>query len=458
MKADRIGAIKMKIAVFRTVALLWICFAACAAYAQDLTLWYSKPAQKWSAEALPLGNGRMGGMVFGAPARDRIQFNEDSLWTGDENPSGDYKKMGAYQAFGDVFIDLPSHATAEQYRRELNIGEAVARTTYQSGGVKYQREYFCSHPDQVLVIRLTADKSGSYTGSVELADMHKATLAADANRMTAAGELSNGMKYESQLLAVNQGGSLKPAQGKIEFSGCDSLTLILAAGTDYVMDGGKNWHGEPPHARVSQQIQKASAQSYDALKTAHIKDFQSLFNRVQLNLGEAPADRRAMPTDERLKRAGTEGGDPGLENMLFQMGRYLVISCSRDALPANLQGLWNDSNTPPWSSDYHTNINIQMNYWPAEPANLSECHEPLLNLISSQRESWTKLTLAAKDLGKGFTPKRGWTVRTSHNITGGMGWQWNNPSNAWYCLHFWEHYAFTGDKDFLKKQAYPILK
>ena len=426
---------------------------------QDLTLWYDRPAKTWMTEALPIGNGRMGAMVFGGVAAERVQFNEDSLWTGGENPSGDYKTMGAYQAFGDVYVRLASDDASTNYRRDLSLGEAIARVAYQNGGVAYRREFFCSHPDQVLVARLTADKPGAYTGTVELADMHKAQVVAEAGRMAASGALDNGMKYESQVLVLNDGGSLRAAGDKIEFKGCNSLTVLLAAGTDYVMDARKNWHGDPPHERLARQLRAAAAKSYNELKSAHVKDFQSLFNRTALDVGAATAETKALPTDQRLKAYKAGGTDPGLEAAFFQYARYLLISCSRPGgLPANLQGLWNDKNDPPWHGDYHSNINIQMNYWPAEPANLAECHRPFLELVRSQLEPWRKATAAAADFNKDTARVRGWAVRTSHNITGGMGWKWNKPGNAWYCRHLWEHYAFGGDKDYLKNFAYPILK
>jgi alpha-L-fucosidase 2 len=434
--------------------------SATAADNQDsLVLWYSQPATIWMTEALPIGNGRMGGMIFGGITRERIQFNEDSLWTGDENPSGVYETMGAYQAFGDVNINLPLHDKATGYRRELDIREAVARVSYQNDGVTYLREYFCSHPDQVLVARLTADKSGAYTGSIELTDMHKAKVSSEANRLTASGSLNNGLRYEAQVLVLNEGGSLKADANGIEFKDCNALTVLLAAGTDYVEDYDKKWRGEHPHERLLKQIQTASTKSYEDLKSAHLKDYQHLFSHVELNLGQSPETQRVLPTDQRLKTYKNISGDPGLEQLFFQYARYLMISCSRPgALPANLQGLWNDKNNPPWSSDYHSNINVQMAYWPAEPANLGECHEPFLNLINSQREPWKKATAAAKEFQTDSRPTRGWTVRTSHNIFGGMGWKWNNPANAWYCQHLWEHYAFGGDKEYLKNLAYPILR
>ncbi len=426
---------------------------------EDLTLWYGEPAQDWMQEALPIGNGRLGAMVFGGIANERVQFNEDSLWTGDENPSGDYNTMGAYQAFGDLHLALPAHEGATGYRRELDIGEAMARVRYQVGGVSYEREYFCSYPDQVLVVRLTADQPRRYTGMVELADAHDGQVTAAADRLTASGSLDNGLQYEAQVLVQADGGSVEATERGVGFRECNALTLFLAAGTDYVMDEEADWRGTHPHDRLSRRLRAASAKPYQRLRAAHVNDYRSLFGRVQVDLGETPAARRALPTDQRLKAYGAEGDDTGLEALFFQFGRYLLISCSRPgSLPANLQGLWNHSNNPPWHSDYHTNINIQMNYWPAEPANLAECHEPLLELIRSQLDPWRAATQAADEFRAGARPIRGWTARTSHNVTGGMGWRWNKPGNAWYCQHLWEHYAFSGDKEYLSTFAYPILK
>ena len=435
--------------------------AAPAASAGNLTLWYDKPAagNRCMNEALPIGNGHLGGLILGAPAAERIVLNESSLWTGDENLSGSYDSMGSYQMLGDLHIELPAHQDATNYRRELNLADATARTAYQAGGVTYQREYFCSQPDDVLVVRLTADKPGSYTGSIVLADGHQAVTVAGKDLLTITGALANGMKYATQLRALPTGGTLTAADGRLEFKGCDSLTLILSARTDYVMDYARKWRGEAPSPRVAKAVSAATAKPYEALKAAHVKEFQSYLNRVALDLGATPADRLALPIDQRKVRHAEQGGDPDLEELMFQYGRYLLISCSRPGnLPANLQGLWNDNNQPPWHSDYHANINVQMNYWPAEPANLAECHEPLLDLVRSQLEPWRKATQAAKEFKTASGPSLGWTVRTSHGIHGDMGWQWDVTANAWYCQHFWWHYAFGGDKQYLRDFAYPILK
>jgi alpha-L-fucosidase 2 len=365
--------------------------------------------------------------------------------------------MGAYQNFGDVFISLDRASSntveASQYRRELDLSRAVHRVAYTSGEVQFSRETFCSHPAGVLVSRLTANKPGQYSGSITLKDAHDATAQAGDRRLRIAGALPNGLKYAAQLHVQNSGGRLRAEGDKLVFSDCDSLVLRLAADTNYVMDYGRNWRGDPPSGRVNVQIAAAVALSYDTLLSKHVADHQSLFSRVALDVGKTSPERTSLPLDERIKAYKTDPNDPGLEAMLFQFGRYLMIACSRPGtLPANLQGLWNNSNDPPWKSDYHTNINVQMNYWLVEPANLAECHEPLIELTKAMSEPSRKATRAS------FGNVRGFTYRTSHNIFGGLGWEWNIPGSAWYCQHVWEHYAFGGDKRYLRETAYPILK
>ena len=442
--------------------------------APSSVLWYAQPARSWMTEALPIGNGQLGGMFFGLTGTERIQFNANSLWTGNE------KDTGSYQAFGDIFIQL-DHADPTNYRRELDIDRAVQRVSYTSHGVNYLRTAFASHPAKVMVVHLSADKAGAYSGRLWLTDMHGAKITADGSRLTASGRLGrDGLDYESQVLVLNSGGRVRiettssPANGdnplagvpgadKIKlpatclvFEGCSSLTLVLAADTNYVPDRSKNWRGPAPHAAVTQRVDAAARQSVKELFDEHVADYQSLFNRFHLDLGTTAPDLAAKPTDERLIAYTKEKtSDPELEQLFVQYGRYLLISSSRGGLPANLQGLWNESNNPPWRCDYHSNINVQMNYWPAEPTNLSECHVPFLNYVDSQREVYRLRTREEKDYGPNT---RGWTVRTENGIFGGGSFKWNPPGSAWYALHFWEHYAFTQDKDYLAKTAYPILK
>jgi alpha-L-fucosidase 2 len=456
--------------------------AANAAAAPDLTLRYSQPAPDtaagWEKEALPIGNGRIGAMIFGQLARERLQFNDITLWTGDR------KAMGAYQPFGDVYINLPGHEQGTTaYARRLDLSRSVHTVTYTHNGVQFKREALASYPAQVIAVRLTASKRGQYNGSIELTDMHDAHISAQGNAITAIGALPNAMQYASQVQVLNEGGKLAVEGNKIVFSGSDAVTLILGAGTSYVNDASRRFQGEPPLPRVTAQVSAVPA--WTSLLAAHERDYTAQFGRVSVDFGSASAARRALTTDKRIEAYTAEGQDPELEAQFFQYGRYLLISSSRGSLPANLQGLWNNSLTPPWNSDYHTNINIQMNYWPAEPANLSEHAKPFLDFVQGMAPVYRQLVAdtAAKAIAhpesvqmsqpdlsgeavqreESFVsaqgkPVRGWTVRTESNPFGAMGYVWNKTGNAWYMQHFWEHYAYTQDKTYLRTVAYPLMQ
>ncbi len=413
-------------------------------------------------EALPIGNGPMGAMLFGGTESERIQFNVDSLWEGDENDTG------SYQAMGDVLLDL-GHLDATDYRRELDIKNAVQRTSYMHQGIRYQRTAIASHPSGVILVRLTADKPGGYTGKIRLTDMHKAVIASEGNNnLRASGKLQNGLEYESQLYVIPDGGELKvsesvstPGDGKnlpskhLAFNACDGLTLILCAGTNYTPNPSLNWRGKHPHELITNRIHAAARKNFDELLREHVADYQKLFDRFQIELGTTAPEQGDLPTIERLRAySKAQSVDPDLEELFVQYGRYLLIASSRPGdLPANLQGNWNDSNSPPWRSDYHSNINIQMNYWLAEPTNLAELHRPLLDYVISQKSIAAQRT--RKQFGNGI---RGWTVQTENGIHGGGSWRWNPPGSAWYAQHFWEHYAFTQDRKYLAEIAYPVLK
>lgn len=457
----------LKSSNFNFPALLAIFFVltfapvACArASPGPLTLWYEQPASVTMNEALPIGNGRMAGLILGGTLNEQIIFDEGSLWTGDKNVSGDYRTMGSYQKFGEVNINLPGHDLAVDYRRDLDLSSATAHVSYRLGTTTYTREYFASHPAQVLVAHLTASRPAAYTGSIELQDSHNEKTSISGHRVTFSGALSNGISYEAQMQVIVDGGQVSTTGDTLTFSHCNSITLILGTGTSYVMDYARNYHGDLPHARVTQQVDRASAESYSQLKHDHVADYRSLFDRVHLDLGATSADRLALPTDAR-KILAENGGDPQLEQLLYQYGRYLMIACTRPGgLPSNLQGTWNDSNNPPWDSDYHTDLNIEMDYWPVEVANLSECALPLFDLVDSQIPSWRTATQADPEykLASGERPTVGFDMRASFNITGGMGWLWIKTTDAWIMQSYWEHYAFTGDKEFLRTRAYPLLK
>ncbi len=419
-------------------------------------LWYDKPATNWETEALPIGNGRLGAMIFGGVEREQIQFNESSLWIGDENDTG------AYQAFGDVFVEFggQTNAATTNYRRELDLGRAMHTVTYTRGGVNFRREYFASHPANVMVFRFTADKPGAYSGSVLLTDMHQGKVVADGNRLTSSGSLAGykfddkgpnysiALDYESQVLILNDGGSVKAADGRITFDGVNSLTIFINAGTDYVNQRSRSWRGEPPHARISAQLKQAAGTSFQKLLAAHEADYQKLFDRVMLKLGDSASQ---LPTDLRLMKYSEGARALDLETLVFQYGRYLMISSSRDTLPANLQGLWNNSIRPAWRSDYHTDVNVQMNYWMADQANLGECFQPYaawLNSIREVRHAETKQVFKT----------RGWTMHAENGVFGGSTWEWVESGSAWCMQNIWDHYAFTGDKEYLRTLAYPMMK
>lgn len=422
---------------------------------KSLTVWDDKPAKTWMTEAYPIGNGRIGGMVFGGLAQEHIQFNEISLWTGDEN------ETGAYQAFGDLYIDFKGKDSTQKipanYRRQLDISKAVQQISYTDAGVTYQREYFCSFPGKVMVLHFTADKKSAYSATIKLKDSHNTVTTANGTTLQITGKLDNGLAYDGEVTIKTEGGSTHTEpDGKggsqLVISKADGFTILLAAATDYSNQRDQHWRGESPGIKVKQALAATLGKTEAQLLTTHLQDYQALFGRVAIDLGNTPAEQAALPTYKRLTAYKTKG-DPQLEALLYQYGRYLLISSSRKGgLPANLQGLWNESNNPPWRSDYHSNINIQMNYWLSEPTNLSECHFPYLDYINSMRE------VKKESTRKEYPGVRGWTVKTENNIYGGSSFLWNTPGSAWYMQGIWEHYAFTQDKAYLKSFGYPILK
>jgi alpha-L-fucosidase 2 len=409
----------------------------------DLKLWYTQPASKW-LEALPIGNGSLGGMIFGGVEQEHIQINEESLITGTT------QTVGFYQPFGDVYLDFPG-LKAVNYTRELDLNEGIHQVNFSSDGVNYQRECFASYPDKVVVLHLTASKKSMISVKIRLTDAHQAAISVSGNKVTASGKLAeNQMEYESQLLVQNKGGKLISDATGIEVQEATEVTVFLVAGTSFLNDHRKDFKGDHPHAALTKRLADASAKTFQQVRKNHVADYQELFGRVSLNLGTSPK----LQTIDWLNAHKKGAKDPALEALLFQYGRYLLISSSRPgSLPANLQGIWNNEYKPAWYSQYTTNINVEMNYWPAEPTALPECHLPLFdwieNLAAVQKKSTdTKLQT-----------KRGWISYSTNNIMGGPStWGIHRPGSAWLSQHFWEHYAFTGDKQFLKSRAYPMLK
>ena len=444
-------------------------------------LCYDRPAKDWQSECLPIGNGRLGGMIYGGVAQERIQFNEDTVWIGDETDTG------AYQAFGDLLIDFaPGAGAVENYRRALDIQKSLHTATYKTEGVTFRREYFASHPANVLVLRFTADKKGAYSGSISLKDAHGGPVVVEGNKLMFSGTLSGTIRkqepnyairlqYEAQVLVLHKGGSLRAAEGQLTFKDCDELLIFLDGGTDYLNQRERGWKQAHPHERINERLAKASGSSYETLLEEHIGDYQALFNRVTLDLGGSTQASVARTTDQRLddyrggkmpkvKRLAEGSGmgsqplnlkgnpDPRLEALIFQFARYLMISCSRPGdLPANLQGLWNDKNQPSWRCDYHTDVNIEMNYWFVDHANLSECFTPLSEWL------WSVVPVRREATRKAFNA-RGWAHRAENGIFGGSTFKWYLGDAAWVMQNLWDHYAFTQDKAYLESRAYPLLK
>ena len=479
------------------------------------TLWYRQPAQKWT-DALPVGNGRMGAMAFGRVFDERIQFNEDTLWKGHPH---DYVRAGAhdhlaeirqllfdgntkeaenlarktflsdpvrqkaYQPFGDLHLCFPEQGNASEYRRELDLDSAIVRTTYRLADVQFERDVFASHPDHAIVVRITADHpaSVSFTLTMDSPQTNSRTASITSDTLALTGQVEeDGLRFESRVRAVCDGGSVTTNGNAIVISKANSATLFLAAATSFkdFQDISGN-----PTKRCARDLAAVSAKKYEAVLAAHEADYRSLFRRARLELGgsgtgvppvrfseghattnethrrDARATKRAdLPTDERLdavKKFGLDG-DPGFAALYFQYGRYLLISSSRPGgQPANLQGLWNEELHPPWECKWTLNINCEMNYWPAELCNLGECAEPLFDMIDD-------LVISGGRTAKEQYGSRGWVVHHNTDL-----WRGTAPINnidgvwptggAWLCHRLWEHYLFAGDKKFLAR-AYPAMR
>jgi alpha-L-fucosidase 2 len=462
-----------------------------------MKLWYRQPAREWT-EALPVGNGRLGAMIFGGTEHERLQFNEDTLWTGEPH---EYQHEGAikylpivrkllfegkqqeaeklamehmmsvplrqekYQPFGDLLLDFPGHDQASDYRRELDIDSGISTVRYRVGDATFTREVFCSFPDQVIVVRLSCDKPGQLTFSAKLDSPHPDVRTLVVDRvLVLRGQLQpytdprtketrpSVLKFEARLACRTRGGSVNLTPDALQVKAADSVMLVLAAATSF--KNYKDVTGDP--AQICQKtLEAVSGKKYETLRKAHVADHHRLFRRVALKLGTTAAAQQ--PTDERIKNFSKQN-DPQLVELYFQFGRYLLIASSRPgSQPANLQGIWNDKLDPPWDSKWTTNINTEMNYWPAEVTNLSECHEPLFGLLDDVAKSGAKTA-------KVHYGCRGWVLH--HNTDLWRGTAPINASNhgiwvtggAWLCRDLWEHYIFTGDKEFLRKRAYPLMK
>jgi alpha-L-fucosidase 2 len=457
---------------------------------QRLVLWYEKPASQW-VEALPIGNGRLGAMVFGGAASERLQLNEDTLYAGgpyDPNNhealqvlpearrlifNGRYKeandlieaKMMArpisqmpFETVGDLDLEFSGHSEVKDYRRELDLETAIAKISYSLGGVQFTREVFVSPVDQVIAVHLTCDRPNQINFVANLATPQKAnittvgpdTLVMRGENGEASG-IQGALKFQARVRVLAHGGETTIEKDRLLVANADSATLLIAAATSY--KSYRDTSGDP-ESLTKAYLNGACKKPFKKLRADHIREHQRLFNRVTIDLGITEA--ASLPTDQRPAKF-LEGADPHLATLYFQYGRYLLISSSRSGTqPANLQGLWNDSMTPPWGSKYTININAEMNYWPAETTNLPECHEPLLRMVTELVENGSRT--AQIQYGA-----RGWVCHHNTDLwrqtapIDGPLWGFWPTGGAWLCTHLWNHYEFTGDKQFLA-HAYPVMK
>ena len=457
---------------------------------EPLSLWYRQPATKWE-EALPVGNGRIGAMVFGRVNNERLQLNEDTLWAGGPydpvNPQalaalpevrrlvfdGKYSDAGKlinakvisrpsgqmpYQTAGDLILTFPDSASVENYRRDLNLDTAVTTVEYSAGGTRFTRQVFASPVDQVIVVHLTADKKGSISFSAGFKTPQKAIIeAGSGNTLLMRGTnatvqgIKGAMKFQVRARVLADGGTVAATSDSIAVTNANSATILIAAATSY-----KNYQdvSGDPEAIVKAQISAAAKKKFNKLLAAHTREHQRLFRRVALDLGAS--DAMQLPTNERIKNF-RNGQDPQFATLYFQYGRYLLISSSRPgSQPANLQGLWNESMNPPWQSKYTININTEMNYWPAEECNLGECVEPLIAMVKDLSQTGAR---TAKEM----YGARGWVAHHNTDL-----WRATGPidfadsgmwpsGGAWLCDHLWDRYQFSGDKKYLK-EVYPVMR
>lgn len=475
----------------------------------SITLWYDEPAAAFT-QALPLGNGRLGFMVFGGTDHERIVLNEESMWSGsafdDDRPDahealpeirtlllagqnveaealvnktftcqgagsgsgrGANVPFGCYQVLGNLglaFSDTSGPVT--EYRRSLDLATAIAAVEYRRGKVRYTRECFVSAPDQVGVIRLAADEPGacSFVVSMDRPERFVRT-AVGANELLMTGALSNGqngegVRYAARIRVIPVGGNIAAVSNTLEVRNADSVLILFDAETDYAGLVPRDRRVHDPVATTLAVLEAAAGKSLEQLRKAHVGEHQGFFNRVSLQLtgaGPAAAESAGQATNKRLDAVQAGGDDPALAALYFNYGRYLLIASSRPGtLPANLQGIWAEEIQTPWNGDWHLDINVQMNYWPAEVCGLGDCHAPLFKLIESMQEPGRKTARAYYDAA-------GWVAHVITNPWGftapgeNASWGATVSGSAWLCEHLWDHYAFTGDRDFLQ-WAYPIMK
>lgn len=440
---------------------------------------YPNPVRIWESEPYPIGNGRIAASVFHGSGRDRYALNEVSFWSGGLNagtinekgdksfnrehgPEATDDMFGGYQPVGDLIFDFGGPVAEGTFRREIRLDEGCVSASGQRNGGLVQSQAFCSYTDQVMVLNYHCSSSSGLTGKIVFATQRETDVVmVEGNVLRLECQIANGIKCIAQVTVRHHGGTLKEGDRHLSLEGADSCTILLAIETNYEMDFSKGLRGESAENRISRRMSQVETLSFDELKNRHLEDYSAMYRRQRLSLGESPRVLQDMPTFQRLEAYRQHPDDPGLEETLFNFGRYLMIQTSRPgSLPAGLQGIWNGMLTAPWGNDYHSNINFQMVYWLPEPGNLSECHLPMLDYLHAMREPFRQntreyLEAIGEDAGK---VKDGWVVYTSHNPFGAGGWQVNLPGSAWYGLHLWEHFAFTNDTAYLSRQAYPVMK
>lgn len=433
------------------------------------TLWYTAPATVWMTSTLPIGNGQFGGCIMGGVKRDEVQFNDKTLWWGHLGSIVANGSYGSYLDFGHLYITSTDEAltTASNYRRWLDIDESKAGVAYTANGVDYTREYICSYPDKVIAIKYSASQAGKINENILLYNVNgnsaRYSVEGTTGVITFEGKVTrtgttNDESYYCSARIVAKGGTVSAGEGGgINVQGADEMYIYLygttnfdASNDDYISDATLL------PGNVKQVVEAAATKGYEAILSAHTADYKALYDRCNLNITDAMP---TVPTRTLISNFATSpASNLLLEEIYFNYGRYLMISSSRGVdLPSNLQGIWNNSNSPAWNSDIHSNINVQMNYWPAEITNLSELHMPFLNYIHREACERPQWRANAREVA-GQTV--GWTLTTENNIYGsGSTWGKNYTiANAWYCMHLWQHYRFTLDKEYLRTVAYPAMR
>ncbi|MEU3986043.1 glycoside hydrolase N-terminal domain-containing protein [Streptomyces sp. NPDC026672] len=442
--------------------------------ASRTTLWWQAPADEHSMieQGLPVGNGRLGALASNDPGRELLLITDATLWTGGLNDTLDgdgqfpYGRadFGSFTLLARLTVDIPDHdlSAVNDYRRTLDLDRGVVETSYVRSGTTYRRQVFASRPDDTVVAHFTQSGGGRYTGTLTLEGTHGEK---SARADSFAGSFPNGLRYGAAVTAYGSGGTVKVNGTRISFTGCRDLTVVISGGTDYAPDASRDFRDPSldPEALARTKVRAAARHSADVLLRTHVADYRELYGRFDLSLGSSTPQQRELDTWERLQARSRDGApDPELEAAYVQFGRYLMISGSRGSLPLGLQGLWLDGNDPDWMGDYHTDINIQMNYWMADRAGLTPCFDALTDYCLAQLPSWTDLTRRLfndpRNRYRNSSGKNaGWTVAISTNPYGGGGWWWHPAGNAWLCNTLFEHYEYTLSRTHLER-IHPLLK